>query len=123
MKEQVEAKPENNRALEFSQVAANLEKSIVPAEYSLDQYMSMLIEKWNTMINPEAKRNLVEDINSLVRDYLRKTLRSMKPASLTVDRVDSMANNLLRVPALMQIKNHGALREYLKTYFLKLLKR
>ncbi|HON89742.1 MAG TPA: hypothetical protein PK746_09735, partial [Spirochaetales bacterium] len=94
----------------------------VPQNYTIDQYLMLLIDKWNTLINPEAKRNLVEDINSLVRDYLRKTLRSMKPSSLTLERVDSMANNLLRVPALMQIKNHGALREYIKTYFLKLLK-
>lgn len=121
--EQPVARPENNRALEFSQIAGKLEKDIVPQNYTIDQYLMLLIDKWNTLINPEAKRNLVEDINSLVRDYLRKTLRSMKPSSLTLERVDSMANNLLRVPALMQIKNHGALREYIKTYFLKLLKR
>ena len=120
--EQPGAKPESNRALEFSQIAGKLEKDIVPQNYTMDQYMMLLIDKWNTLINPEAKRNLVEDINSLVRDYLRKTLRSMKPSSLTLERIDSMANNLLRVPALMQIKNHGALREYIKTYFLKLLK-
>lgn len=117
------AKPENNRAQEFSQIAAKLEHDVVPANYTIDQYMMLLIDKWNTLINLEAKRNLVEDINSLVRDYLRKTLRTMKPSSLTLERIDAMANNLLRVPALMQIKNHGALREYIKTYFLKLLKR
>ena len=59
----------------------------------------------------------------LVRDYLRTTLRSMRPSAFTPDRVEMMAANLADRPNLLKIRNHQALEEYIRLYMVKMLKR
>lgn len=118
------AKPAaNNRALEFAQAAREAEKRMVPQDYSLEQYLLHLCSRWNTLLDPGAKANLTEDINSLVRDYLRGILRNMRPSAFTPDRISTLAANLADRPNLLQIRNHSALEEYIKMYMIKLLKR
>lgn len=113
----------NTRAAEFSQAARKAERRFLPQGYALDEYLSTLENRWNTMLDPRAKANLTEDVNSLVRDYLRGILRSMKPSGFTPERVEMMASNLADTSNLMKIRNHAALEEYIRLYMLKLLKR
>ncbi|HOX91524.1 MAG TPA: hypothetical protein PLC54_01280 [Spirochaetales bacterium] len=113
----------NARATDFSLAAANAEKSFLPSGYKLEEYLGLLAERWNTLLDLRAKANLTEDINSLVRDYLRGALRSMKPSSFTPDRVKTMAANLADTPNLLKIRNHSALEEYIRLYMVKVLKR
>jgi len=35
---------------------------MLPQGYSLDEYLSFLVSRWNTLIDPVAKSNLTEDI-------------------------------------------------------------
>lgn len=113
----------NSRAAEFSQAARKAERRFLPQGYGLDEYLSALENRWNTMLDPRAKANLTEDVNSLVRDYLRGILRSMKPSGFTAERVEMMASNLADTGNLMKIRNHAALEEYIRLYMVKLLKR
>ncbi len=117
------AAPTSGRAAEFSQAARDAEKRLLPKGYTLEEYMGSLSNRWNTLLEPVSKANLTEDINSLVRDYLRGVLRNMRPSSFTVDRIENLASNLADRPNLMQIRNHAALEEYIKLYIIKLLKR
>lgn len=117
------AKGGNPRSLDFALAAAAAEKAMLPKDYKLDEYLQILVERWNTLIEPASKANLTEDINSLVRDYLRGTLRTMKPSGFTADRVATMAANLADTPNLMKIRNHAALEEYIRLYMVKVLKR
>lgn len=114
---------QGSRAAEFSQMARQAEKRLVPQGQSLDDYMRTLVARWNTLIDPAAKANLTEDINSLVRDFLRTALRSMRPSSFTLERIEGMAATLADRPNLLRIRNHQALEEYIKLYIVKLLKR
>lgn len=113
----------SNRAAEFGQMARQAEKRLVPEGQSLEDHMRTLVARWNTIIEPSAKANLTEDINSLVRDYLRTSLRSMRPSSFTLERIESMAATLADRPNLLRIRNHQALEEYIRLYIVKLLKR
>lgn len=122
--EKDQPKPGNNaRATDFSLAAANAEKAFLPAGYKADEYLAILEERWNTLLDPRAKANLTEDIRSLVRDYLRGALRSMKPSSFTADRVRTMAGNLADTPNLLKIRNHAALEEFIRLYMITVLKR
>ncbi|HAW84821.1 MAG TPA: hypothetical protein DCX65_00750 [Spirochaetaceae bacterium] len=113
----------NSRALEFAQAAREAEKKMLPAEYSLDQYLQHLVGRWNTLLDANAKANLTEDINSLVRDYLRGILRNLRPSAFNPERIKTLAANLADRPNLLQIRNHAALEEYIRIYMIKLLKR
>jgi hypothetical protein len=113
----------NNRALEFSEAARKAERRLVPQGYNLEEYLQTLVGRWNNLLDPVAKANLTEDINSLVRDYLRGVLRTMKPSGFTADRLEMMSSNLADTPNLLKIRNHKALQEYIKLYMIKMLKR
>lgn len=113
---------ETSRAVDFALAARNAEKAMLPQGYTLDEYLLTLIEKWNRILEPVAKANLTEDINNLVRDYLRRILRTMKPSSLTPERLNTMASNLAGTSNLQRIRNIAALTEYIKLYMIRVLK-
>jgi len=96
---------------------------MLPQGQTLEDYLVSLSSRWNTLLDPVAKANLREDINSLVRDFVRTTLRSMRPSSFTPERIERMAATIADRPNLMRIRNHTALEEYVKLYIIKLLKR
>jgi hypothetical protein len=62
-------------------------------------------------------------VNSLVRDFLRGVLRTMKASAFTADRVKSLAANLADTAALQKIKNHSALELYIQLYMIRVLSR
>lgn len=112
----------SDRRLEFAAAAAKVEQVLLPEGYKLDEYLSVLINRWNSMLNPQAKADLTEDVNSLVRDYLRGLLRSLRPSNLTAERVKGLAATLADTPSLLKIRNHTALEEYVRLYMVRLLK-
>ncbi|MBN2652473.1 MAG: hypothetical protein JXR63_08820, partial [Spirochaetales bacterium] len=86
-------------------------------EYTLDD----LIEKWNPLIDNIAKENLVEDVNSMIRDYIRKMKRSFIVSAPDKDRVESMAMRLSRNSVFDSIKNKDALQRYMEIYMIKIV--
>lgn len=117
------AAPAKDRKREFSAAAAKVGRSLVPSGVTTDEYLRELEGRWNTLLNHEAKANLTEDVNSLVRDYLRGVLRSMKAEQFTLERVKTLAANLADTPTLMRIKNHSALELYIQLYMVRALQR
>jgi len=95
----------------------------VPPGQSLESYLAVLSSRWNNLLDPVAKANLNEDINALVRDFLRTSLRSMRPSSFTTERIETLAATLADRPNLLRIRNHQALEEYIRLYIIKMLKR
>lgn len=112
-----------DRKREFAAAAAKVAKSLLPTGLSLDEYLLELEGRWNTLLNREAKANLTEDVNSLVRDYLRGVLRTMKAENFTLERVKTLAANLADTPTLLRIKNHSALELYIQLYMVRALQR
>lgn len=125
-KELQEPKAENgkrsDRRVEFAAAAAKAERAMLPEGYKLEEYLSLLMNRWNNMISPKAKADLTEDINALVRDYLRGLLRTLSPSSLTVERIKGLAATLADTPSLLKLRNHTALEEYISLYMIYLLK-
>jgi len=111
----------SDRRAEFAAAAAKVARSLTPEGLSLEEYLVDLEGRWNTQINIESKRNLTEDVNSLVRDYLRGILRTMHGSTFTLERVKNLASTLADSPSLMRIKNHQALELYLQLYMTKVL--
>ena len=121
--EALKAPPPKDRKKEFAAAAAKVERSLLPSGMTIDEYLLELEARWNTMLNRDAKANLTEDVNSLVRDYLRGILRSMKAETFTLERVKGLASTLADAPALQRIKNHSALELYIQLYMVRALQR
>ncbi|HTX74505.1 MAG TPA: hypothetical protein VMC79_16865 [Rectinemataceae bacterium] len=109
------------RRAEFAAAAVKVARALTPSGYSLDEYLYELESRWNRLLSPESKANLREDVNSLVRDYLRGVLRTMRGESLTAERVKNLAASLADSPNLMKIKDHQALELYIQLYMVKVL--
>ncbi|MBN1685068.1 MAG: hypothetical protein JW852_00355, partial [Spirochaetales bacterium] len=77
--------------------------------------------KWNPLFDPQAKANLVEDVNALVRDFLRKLKRGFLVRPPDAARIRNMAENLGANHAFDQIKNRDALQRYIELYMIGVL--
>jgi len=80
-----------------------------------------LINLWNTLLDPKAKANLVEDVNSLVRDFLRKLKIAQRYQAPTPERLEKLAEELVAHEALERIRNKEALKKYILLYMLEVL--
>ena len=114
--------PKKSRKRELRKAAGEVEKLIVPPESTLDRELESYISEWNDRIGKRNHDNLTEDVNNLIRDYMRKTLRSLRTEAFTYDRIKSLADSLVSSPSMMQIKNHPALKHYIELYMVKLIK-
>ncbi|MCQ2579854.1 MAG: hypothetical protein MJ159_04070 [Treponemataceae bacterium] len=108
---------------EFKMAAASIEKILVPPDSSLDSELTSYLNEWNHLLDKEAKKNLTEDVNSLIRDYLRKILRTASPGSFTAERINELAETLVKTPALQKINDHANLHMYIQLYMLRLIKK
>lgn len=111
-----------SRKVAFHEAARQAEDELVPADSTLDRELKGYKNQWNVLINKKSSENLTEDVNSLVRDYMRKVLRTMSAQSFTVDRIRSLAKALVDTPTLQKIRDHEALNMYIQLYIVKLVK-
>ncbi len=88
---------------------------------SITDSMDELIEKWNPLFDPQAKANLVEDVNSLIRDFLRKLKRSFLVKPPDAERIRTMATSLAENKAFEKIKRKDYLTRYIELYMIKVL--
>jgi len=114
--------PKISRARELRASAQFAETQLVPASSTIDRELDSYIREWNNLIDQTARSNLVEDVNSLIRDYMRKVLRTLKSDGFTLDRIQNLADALVKTQSMQKIKNHDALFMYVQLYMIKLVK-
>jgi hypothetical protein len=107
---------------ELIKTAKQLEADLLPQDTAIDDYLSELENRWNRLINAQAKKELTEDVNSLIRDYLRHLLRTNKRIRVSRESLSRMASDLVsRNSTLISLKSQDALHLYIKVYLLHLL--
>ncbi|MCR5081491.1 MAG: hypothetical protein K6B17_09115 [Treponema sp.] len=110
------------RRKELRSAALEVEKLYVPENSTLDRELKGYMHDWNDRIGKQNYENLAEDVNSLIRDYFRKTLRTLKRESFNKDRIEHLAEALVNTPSMMKIKNHPALKRYIELYIIQIVK-
>ena len=106
----------------IAKAVREIEHAMVPQYHTLDSYLEELKFRWVRLIDKQARDNLVEDVNSLVRDNLRQTLRVQKHYTITRDNLVQLASNILsRTPSLDALGAKDSLRTYIELYLVKLL--
>lgn len=88
---------------------------------TIEATLADLAEKWNPLYATEEKKNLVEDINSLVRDFLRPIRRSFIDRPPDVKRIHSIAEQLSTSRSLAKIKKRDVLMRYIELYVVSCL--
>jgi hypothetical protein len=103
-------------------VARSVQTALVPQGKTLDGYLSELEEKWSRLLDKKARQNLIYDVQSLLRDNLRRAVRVHKRKKITRKGLSEMAAFLIaRTPALHSLGAPDALRIYMELYMSKQL--
>jgi len=93
----------------------------VPEGKTIDATLGELAEKWNPLFAMQQKKNLLEDVNTLVRDFLRPVRRSLLLRPPDANRIHSLAEQLSRSKSLAQIKKRDILMSYIELYMIRCL--
>jgi hypothetical protein len=102
--------------------AQTIQATLVPQGKRLDEYLKEIENRWSKLLDRQAQKNLVEDINSLVRDHLRKALRVRKHGRITETELKELAEGIVKgTPSLESLKANDYLKLYMQLYMLKLL--
>ncbi len=110
------------RKQEFRKAAENLEKQLIPPGSNLDREILSYITLWNPMLDKKLRANLIDDVNSLTENYMRKKSRNLKVENFTLDRLHVFAQSLIKTSPLQRIQNKEQLEMYIVLYMIKLVK-
>ena len=93
----------------------------IPEGSTIDRELNFLTKQWNRMISKEAYNNLTEDVNSLIRDYTRRVCNTLTAQTFTKERIENLADALVRTPNMQKISDQRALTDYVRLYMIRLL--
>lgn len=117
-----ESKPVNPyRGENYKTTLKRLKEQIVGKETDIDEKLASLAEKWNPLFDPTARENLVEDVNSIIKDYLRRVKHTLKVQPPDLERIRTLAITLSDNRSFDKILKKDYFLWYIEVYILKLL--
>jgi len=119
--EQKKGSAEKENLLRYRRSVQSLIAQYVPKGSTIDAVLAELAEKWNPLYDQSQKRNLIEDVNALVRDFLRPIRRSFLVRPPDPKRVHALAEQLSASKSLSQIKKRDILMRYIELYMIRCL--
>ncbi len=105
----------------YRKAVAGLNEHFVGKGQTMEQKLADLKAKWNPLYDTKAKQNLVEDVNSMIRDYLRSLKRGFKVQPPDVQRIQNLAKTLAQNKSFNKIKKKEYLLRYIEIYMIKSL--
>ncbi len=101
--------------------AREISEELIPSGSTIERELDSYASLWNKMITKEARSQLFDDVNCLIRDYMRKVIKTISTSTFTLERVQSLARTLVKTPNMQKIKEEEALYMYVQLYILKLV--
>jgi hypothetical protein len=109
---------DNNLPSSLKDLAAEL----IPSGNTLAETLGEQEARWNTRLDLKARKNLVEDVNSLIFDRMRQLMRLAKRPKITRGFLEETAAAFVsESSALQQLGDYDALITYIKLYIINLL--
>jgi hypothetical protein len=108
---------------DFKKQVQRLEPEFLERGKSLEMTMRELIDKWNPILDEAKRKDLVEDVNSMCRDFIRGLKISYRKPPPSADAIREMAKRLAGNDTFSRIRERNYLEQYIQLYFLKLLGR
>jgi hypothetical protein len=113
---------EINVVKDIQDTARDIEAFLVPQGQTLDTYLAELETRWSRLLNEQARRNLIEDVKSLVRDNLRRIIHLHKKKRISREVLSEIASSLISHNSTLQsLGGQESLRLYLELYMVKRL--
>jgi hypothetical protein len=118
-----EAAAAREQTQNFVSSVRKIETQLVPINKGIDDYLAELRDHWGQILDPRARQNLVDDVNALVRDNLRQSVRVRKKQPLSTANLQDLALGIVNgTPSLRNLKGRDAILLYIQIYMVKLLK-
>jgi len=114
-------KSQKSNLLQYKRSIQALISHYVASGKTVDLTLEGLAEKWNPLYDPRAKKNLVEDVNALVRDFLRPIRKSFLVQPPDLKRIHALAEQLSTSKSLEKIKKREILMNYIELYMIRCL--
>jgi len=105
----------------FKKALYELKRSYIGSNGNIDQSLDELIEEWNPLVDGKSKKDLIEDVNSAVRDFLRRIKRSLMVTPPDEQRIHNLSKQIAEYEAFKRIKRKEPFRRYIELYMIKLL--
>lgn len=105
----------------LTKTAKEISEYLVPPGSTIDRELDSYLKIWNKMITKEAHDTLTSDVNSLIRDYMRKVIKTISAQTFSLERVQNLAETLVKTPNMQKIKEEEALSMYVQLFILRLI--
>ena len=109
------------KLVQFREQIGKLKEEYVGSSQSVERTLEGLIEKWNTLLDPKARENLVEDVNSAIRDYIRRFKSTLIASPPDSEQLQRIAIRLAEQPIFAGIKRKEDFWRYIELYIIKQL--
>ncbi len=109
------------QAVAFREAVQKLQDEYLEPGKTARATLDELAEKWNPLLDPVARQNLIEDVNSLVRDFLRRMKVGFRLVPPDRARIKELSGKLAQNNAFSEVRQKEPLRRYLELYILTIL--
>ncbi|MCL2127459.1 MAG: hypothetical protein FWH38_04330 [Treponema sp.] len=107
---------------ELHQSARLILSTLVPNDRTLDEYLLELEDRWSHRLDVKSRQNLILDVQSLLKDNLRRALKVYKLKRITHKGLQEISSMLItRNPTLQGLGDQKSLGMYMELYMIKLL--
>ncbi len=105
----------------YRNAVQRLKVQFVGADKTVPERLGELAEKWNPLYDPKARTDLVEDVNAMIRDYLRSLRRGFRLKPPDAARLQALSAQISRNQAFDRIKRKDLFLRYIEVYMIKIL--
>jgi hypothetical protein len=107
---------------ELHSIADMIQSELIPQGQPPKSYLDELESRWNTLIGKTSRHNLTADVQSLVRDNVRRMIRIHKSKKISRESIREAAAIIVSgTPSLHKLSNQDSLYRYIELYMAKLL--
>lgn len=107
----------------FRETLEEMQKEYLGPAQTADQRLRQLRDSWNPILDPAARENLVEDVNSLCRDTLRRMRITRSMQAPERERIREQAKRIASNTAFDRIRRRDEFQTYLELYMITVLHR
>jgi len=105
----------------YRSAVQNLKVQFVGRDKTVPERLGELAEKWNPLYDPKSRTDLVEDVNAMIRDYLRSLRRGFRIKPPDAARLEALAAQVSQNKAFDRIKRKDLFLHYIEVYMVKIL--
>jgi hypothetical protein len=105
----------------YKAIASALQEKALPPGATMRGELEKLESQWNRVADKADRKNLTEDINSLIRDNLRFVLHSNRNSKVDEGVVSEAMGRIMENSAVKQLRGGKAMKNYIELYCIEQL--